>query len=445
MREAEPTTSRAEVLHGVQQERGAPADRACRHNMSRGIVHGAFFNMAKAFADPYAVIPLFVAGFTESRALIGLVVSLVQAASVLPQIGVARRIRRRPGSARPFMLVAIWTRCAVWGLIAAGALLLPMQSPWILILFVFLISVYSLGAGVAGLPFKQVVSGTIPAGRRSTFFGWRLVAGGVLAVLAGLAVKYILGSEALSYPRNYGILFALSFASLAVAYTGMSGFRFPAYPVEPQGDRFPSLRQELSRVRREYPVLKRLIAVRLLSGGLPLVLPFLTLYATREIGIPLAWVGLYVAAQQAGGILSNLAWMPLGNRLGTRTVILSGLGLSVFSLAIILLFRSPVAIAVAFAFAGGGMSAANVGFSGYILELGTTEIQPLLFALEGTLLMPLYFMPLFGGWLADEYGYRVVAVVGGVLLLGAVVCASTLCEPRRNDPACGPRVAEMGS
>ena len=429
----------------IEEGRQAAADRVCSHNMRHGVLHGAFFHMATAFADPYAVIPLFLAGFTESRALIGLVVSLVAAVGTLPQIVMARQIRRKPSLARPLMLAGIWTRCGVWGLIAAGTLLMPTGSAWILILFVFLVSIYSLGGGVAVLPFKQVISGTIPPERRSTFFGWRLVSGGVLAVSAGVAVRYILGSEGLTWPRNYGVLFALSFVALAAAYTAMSRFRFPRYPGKLQSAGLRPLREELNYVRREYPILKRLIVVRLLSGGVPLVLPFLTLYATREIGIPLTWVGIFVAAQKAGAVLSNLAWIPLGNRLGTRAVILSGLGLAVSSFVVILLSDAPIAIAVAFVLAGGSMSATVVGFGGYILELGTPEIRPMLFALEGTLLMPLYFMPLLGGWLADGYGYRTVVVAGVLLLLGALACGCTLCEPRRGDAACGPRTPDPGS
>ena len=87
------------------------------------------------------------------------------------------------------------------------------------------------------------------------------------------------------------------------------------------------------------------------------------------------------------------------------------------------------------------MSAVMVGFGGYILELGTPDIRPLLFALEGTLLMPLYFMPLLGGWLADRVGYRALVLMGGVMLLAAIALARTLCEPRRGDPGCGPCVA----
>jgi len=419
----------------------ASEPRTEQHNMRYGILHGAFFQMGTAFADPYAVVPLFLSGFTESRALIGLVVSLIEALSIVPQLGMARRIRRNPGSARPIMLASIWTRCGAWGIIALTTVLVPNQMLWILVVFMFLVAVYSLGAGFAVLPFRRVISETITPDRRSTFFGGRLITGGILAALAGIVVKLILGNEGLTWPRNYGILFAFSFVSLAIAYSAMSCLRFPSPILTQSSHVLRPLREEIRHVWKTYPVLKRLIGVRLLSGGLPLVLPFLTLYATKDIGIPLGWVGIFVAAQQTGAIFANIAWIPLGNRFGTRSVIRAGLGLAVIGLAMIAAFESAVALALAFALSGGAMSAIKVGFSGYILELGTPEIRPLLFALEGTLLMPLYFMPLLGGSLADTLGYRPLVLLGSVSLLGALVLARRLCEPRRADPVCGPCVA----
>jgi len=417
------------------------APRLERRNLRCGIAHGAFFHMGTAFADPYAVVPLFLAGFTESRALIGLIISLIEALSIVPQLGVSRLIRRKPGFARPLMLAGIWTRCGVWGIIALTIILIPNRMIWILAVFMCLVALYSLGAGFAVLPFRRIISETISSDRRSTFFGGRLLAGGLLAAVAGMVVKSVLGNDELTWPTNYGILFAFSFASLAIAYSAMSCLRFPPSPQMQATQTLPPFTEEIRRVWRTYPVLKRLIGVRLLSGGLPLVLPFLTLYATKDIGISLAWVGIFVAAQQVGAILTNFAWMPLGNHFGTRSVILAGLGLGTISLVIIAGLSTPLALALAFTLAGGAKSAMMVGFGGYILELGTPEIRPLLFALEGTLLMPLYFMPLLGGWLADSFGYLPLVVIGGVLLLGAVAFARTLCEPRRGDPACGPCVA----
>ena len=83
----------SEALHGFERDREASTHATERRNMRCGIIHGAFFHMATAFADPYAIIPLFLAGFTDSRALIGLVVSLVEAVGVVPQIAVANRLR----------------------------------------------------------------------------------------------------------------------------------------------------------------------------------------------------------------------------------------------------------------------------------------------------------------------------------------------------------------
>ena len=427
-----------ESLHGLKPDLNAvPSELVERRNMRDGIVHGAFFHMATAFADPFAIIPLFLAGFTDSRILIGFIVSLVSAATVLPQIAVAGHLRRHPGSAKRLMLGGIWTRCAVWGLIAAVILSVPEPGVMVLVAFMIGVSIYSLAGGVVVLPFKQVISGTIAPEHRSSFFGWRLVFGGIMSIMAGLLVQQVLGMQSMSWPRNYGLLFLMSFASLVIAYTAMSRFRFPPLPDDAKTPQ-KSHKHALKRAWQDYPVLKRLILIRLLSGGLPMALPFFALFATQEVGLSLASVGLFVAAQRGGGIVSNLIWMPLGNRTGTKPVIFFGLLLAILSVAAMLFSESMLAITIAFALSGGAMSAMIVGFSGYILELGSPEIRPLLFALEGTLLLPLYFMPLLGGWVADTFSFDILLIVAGVLLIMALITAATLCEPRRGASACGP-------
>lgn len=424
--------------HDFKQECSASASQIMeRCNMRDGIVHGAFFYMATAFADPFAIIPLFLAGFTDSHILIGFVVSLVGAASVLPQIAVAGYLRHHPGSAKRLMLGGIWTRCVVWGVIAAITLAVPDPGVGVLIAFMVGVSIYSLGGGVAVLPFKQVISGTITPEHRSSFFGWRLVTGGIMSIIAGLIVKKVLGMQSMPWPRNYGLLFLFSFISLAIAYIAMSRFRFAPLP---DSDKLSgkSYRQELQHVWKRYPILKQFIITRLFSGGLQLALPFFVLYATQEAGISLTAVGFFIVAQKSGAIISNMFWMPLGNRTGTKSVIICGLILAVLSLTSMLFFNAMAGIIVAFVLAGASMSAMSVGFGGYILELGTSEIRPLLYAMEGTLLMPLYFMPLFGGWLADVFGFEILLGSGVVLLMAALIMTIKLCEPREGGKACGP-------
>ena len=59
--------------------------------------------------------------------------------------------------------------------------------------------------------------------------------------------------------------------------------------------------------------------------------------------------------------------------------------------------QTPLAFTLAFALPGSATSGMLVGFGGYILELGNDEIRPLLIAVEETLLLPLYFVPVLGG------------------------------------------------
>ena len=199
-----------------------------QRNMLAGIVHGTFFNMAQAFAEPFALLPLFLAGFTSSKLVIGLIIGLMQAAAVLPQLLMSRLLRCRPQTSKPLMLVGIWTRCGVWGILGVFALMSSEQSLSLLWASIILVSLYSFAGGIAVLPFNRIISETILPEKRSSFFGWRLFFGGFMAMIAGFLVKFVLGSDRILWPKNFGVLFLFSFVTLIIAYTAMSMFKFPS-------------------------------------------------------------------------------------------------------------------------------------------------------------------------------------------------------------------------
>ena len=407
-----------------------------RRNLAAGIFHGAFFQMATAFADPYALLPVFLGGFVSTKAAVGFLVSLVQGVTVLPQLPVARLLARAPHLAKPLLLLGIWLRCAVWGVLGFLAVSGVTRGKFLLLAFVLLLSLYSLGGGVAVLPFKRVISDTIPENRRGSFFGWRLLLGSLLGMAAGGIVHLVLGSKSLEWPKNYGLLFLLSFASLALAYTGMSMLRFPRPQALP-GGKPPPFAGEMRRVLKAYPPIRTLILIRILGGGLPLVMPFLTLYAVKDLGIPLSWLGIFVVVQQVGATASNLLWIPMGNRMGTRILMRLGLGGAAVGAGAAFFASGPLTFAAAFFFFGFSSSALRVAFGGYVLELGTGHARSLLIAMEGTFLFPIYFMPFLGGILADGAGYHVLFGLGALLLALAFLLTFRLCEPRLQGEECG--------
>ena len=410
-----------------------------QRNMLAGIVHGTFFEMACAFAEPFALIPIFLFGFTSSKLIIGLIVGLMQAAEVLPQLLMSRLLRRRPHTAKPLMLVGIWTRCSVWGILGVLALISSRQSQslWLLWASIMLVSLYSFAGGIAVLPFNRIISETIPLEKRSSFFGWRLFFGGFMAMMAGFLVKLVLGSNKMLWPNNFGVLFLLAFVTLIVAYTAMSMFRFPSNPPGNSTDTMPSLWHECLNVFKTYPVMKRLIIIELLTSKLALFMPFLTLYATQNRHIPLKWVGIFIVCMKLGSMLSNLLWMPIGNKIGTRILIHAGIITAITALVLSIFAHNVFFFSLAFFVTGLASSALMLGYNGYILEIGPAETRGLLVAIKGTMLLPLYFMPLLGGLIADTLGYFWLLVLGLVLFSLALLLALTLCEPRNGDGACG--------
>jgi len=406
--------------------------------MLAGIVHGTFFEMAHTFTEPFALLPLFLVGFTRSKLLIGVIIGLMQAASVLPQLPIYCLLRHHPDRAKPFMLLGIWTRCGVWGILGILALMSSSQSPLLLWASVILVSVYSLSGGIAVLPFNQIISETIQPENRSSFFGWRLFFGGFMAMVAGFFVKCVLGSDKLPWPKNFGFLFLSSFAILIIAYTAMSMFKFPRTFPPKAKDITPSVWHECLKVLKTYPVIRRLIVIEILTSKLAIFMPFMTLYATQSRQISLKWVGIFIICMKLGAMLSNLIWIPIGNRLGTRILIRAGIITAIISLFLSIFAQNIVLFSLAFFVTGFASSALMLGYNGYILEIGPTETRMLLVAVKGTMLLPLYFMPLLGGLIADTMGYLGLLITGLVLFSLALLLAWSLCEPRHNDGSCGP-------
>jgi len=230
----------------------------------------------------------------------------------------------------------------------------------------------------------------------------------------------------------------LSFITLIIAYTAMSMFKFPRDSPGKFSDANVSLWRECLKAFRTYPIIKRLIPIQLLTSNLALFMPFLTLYATKGQHIPLKWVGVFIICIKLGIMLSNLLWVPIGNKIGTRILIRTGIIVAIAAIVLNIFAHDVLSFSVAFFATGFAFSALRIGFSGYILEIGPPEVRLLLVAIKGTMLLPLYFMPLLGGWIVDAMGYFWLLVLGLVFFSFALFLTLSLCEPRKGDKACGP-------
>ena len=84
--------------------------------------------------------------------------------------------------------------------------------------------------GFAAVPFSDIFGKAIPSRLRGRFFALRGLLGGIIAVIAGIVVRYILKSDNILFPRNFGLIFTLSFIFVSVSYIFLGSIKEPIGP-----------------------------------------------------------------------------------------------------------------------------------------------------------------------------------------------------------------------
>jgi Na+/melibiose symporter-like transporter len=209
------------------------------------------------------------------------------------------------------------------GLALVCLAIFTVRNPyWLLAAFFASYGLYAMASGFGGLPFLEVIGKTIPPRRRGLFFAWRLTLGGLFALAATAAVRWLLAARSpLAFPYNFGALFILGTLML---WAGMWMLLLitepPDHETHPQVSFFTQVSRALPLVRadrnyRRFLVLR--VALLLASSASP----FFAVYVQQQLGGPPEMVGIYLAVVTASGLVSNMVLGRFSMRLGNRRVL----------------------------------------------------------------------------------------------------------------------------
>jgi predicted MFS family arabinose efflux permease len=414
------------------------AERHLRRNFSLGVVSGVAYNVYTVVLSTELVVASFVSELTDSNLIISLLVPVEMGSWFFLQLLLSGYVQRQPRALPLYRLMA-GVRLVAVGLLVLATFALG-ESQWLLIVFLLSFAVNSVAAGVAALPFVNIVAKTIPPTRRGTYFGLRRFTGAFLGLGFGLLVKQVLAPDSgLAFPYNYGLLFFLGFWITAVLVVP---FGFVVEPAEVVDSRRVSLGEQLRRAVR-LPVRDRnygrYLGLRVAYVVAIYALPFYAVYARRELGAPGDVVGTYLVGLTVASMLSNLVLGRVADRHGNRLVLrLAAFAIVVPPIVALVVGRLPGAwldrsllLALVFLFQGVHIAARVIGSTNYVLEIAPSRERVVYVGFAHGIVGLAFFTSTLGGALVDWLGFEalfLVSLAGGLI---AVVLSMRLEEPRK--------------
>ena len=275
------------------------------------------------------VLPFFLSTLTNSKMLIGLASAILPTGFHLPQLFMAHRIEPLPFK-KPVYVLLVGIRILILTILSFIIFLFAKNQPLLVIIwFLFLYTIFSLCIGMGDVPYLDIIGKIVSKKRRSSFFGIRSFAAGILTINGGIAIKIIL--DKYSYPSNYSLLFAISTFLTLIA---VSVFLLIKEPVARSREMIMPFNKFF---KKGLDILKKdknycfLIITRFLIGCACTAMPFYAIYAFKILDLNRSILGIFISMQTAGSIVSSIIWSYIGDKYGSRYILRFTALLGIFS------------------------------------------------------------------------------------------------------------------
>ena len=415
------------------------AHRHLRRNFALGVTNGVVFAFADALLDTNLVLSVLVSRLSGSSLLVGLLVPINLGGWYLPQLFLSGRVQAAARKLPYYRAAMAFRLLAGFGMALAAY---KVRNYGLLVAIIFtVISASALAGGLTGLVFSEVVGKTIPSRRRGGFLAWRLLLGGIMALLASFIVRYFVGgAHGLSFPANYAALFTFSTSALVISSTA---FALVKEPREEASQPRTGVRQQMSRalaLARRDANFGRFLLARACLMAAEIASPFYILYAKWGFGLPESLAGTYLMVSTIANIGSTYLWGRVSDRTGNRALLrlvsLLGCLPPLLALALVpLSTRLAGALNVGvfsliFALRGASATGVFIGGMNFMLDVAPPGDRSIYIGLTNTVVGMASFTGVLGGVVIDALGYAPLFVLTCALFLGSALAASRCAEPR---------------
>ena len=248
----------------------------------------------------------------------------------------------------------------------------------------------------------------------------------------------------MGFPRDYAVIFLIAAGLYAIACATFSLIREPIEPVRKSREPIRSYLAGGFRLLKENDDYRRLFVLRYLWATAMMGTSFYVPFAISDLGMSVVYIGLFVSVSQASSVLSNAFWARIGDRKGSRVLLIYGTYFLAGSLLIPLstpmvpdLMFQPLAVlgfpfgisiqvlyfSLTFICNGFANSGVATGRMALVLDLAPADRRPTYTSFMNTLGAPQGLLPILGGLLAAWLSYRDMFLISLIFIPPAFILA----------------------
>lgn len=406
-----------------------------RRNYLAHIFEGGFYLGGMTFLAADTVMPKMIESLGGPAWLIAFMPPAMFLGLVLPPLLVAHWVERM-NRVKPLVLVTgVFQRIPM--LLAALALFYWAESRPLTTLVIVAAAPFVGGiiGGISLSAWMELIARTIPVHRRASTWAMRAVVTSAIGVVAGETIRRVLTKY--PGPVGYGILHLIAFAFLVLSYIVFTAVREISHETRP-----PAPHQRLAQNLRSIPAmvrsdrcLRNFAAMRILSTGILVMVPFLSIHALNVLQKDDAYLGTLVLAQMIGGMFGNTLAGGIGDTHGSKVLLIAaGLSLTGVCLAAVVCTSEPAFMAIYFFF-GLGTSTGRVGQSTLAIEISPVERRPTYMAFLTTVFFPsmLIAAGLSAVMRQAFNSFWPMAIVAAAMQIGSLLFLMRVREPRKDN------------
>lgn len=333
--------------------------------------------------DVKTVLPWLLGALGAPTVLLGLLVPVREAGSMLPQTALLPWVRSRPRRSPVWLLGAAGQAVAVAG-IAVAALTLEGTAAGIAVLAALV--VFAGFRSLTSLTTKDVLGRTVDKGSRGRVTGTATTASGLVAITVGLGLR-ALGANAPTWA--FAALLGGAASMWLLAMVPFSRVDEPAGEHDEEVDT-SAITDGLALLRDDADF-RRFVLARTLLLVSALTPPYVISLAQSATGDSIAGVGPFVVAAGVAGLVGGRLWGSVADR-SSRALIAGAAGAaSAVVVAFLLLERGAVLGGASF-YVGTYFAlalvhtAARVGRKTYVVDLGEGNERTDYVAVSNTLM-----------------------------------------------------------